>query len=89
MENKQKVSISLKKAQSLLTKIQQMLDNGDYCIDIMQQNLAVIGLLKAAHQNLFENHLNTCFARAFKTTNEKLQKDMIKEILKVSKMANK
>ena len=89
MENKQKVSISLKKAQSLLTKIQTMLDDGDYCIDIMQQNLAVIGLLKAAHQNLFENHLNTCFTRAFKTKNEKLQKDMIKEILKVSKMVNK
>ncbi len=89
MENKQKVSINFKKAQSLLSKIQTMLDNGEYCIDIMQQNLAVIGLLKAAHQSMFENHLNTCFARAFKTTNVKLQNEMIKEILKVSKMANK
>lgn len=89
MENKQKVSISLKKAQSLLTKIQNMLENGDYCIDIMQQNLAVIGLLKSAHQQLFENHLNTCFSRAFKTNNTKLQTEMIKEILKVSRLANK
>lgn len=89
MENKQKVSVSLKKAQSLLTKIQAMLDNGDYCIDIMQQNLAAIGLLRSAHQQLFENHLNTCFSRAFKTSNTKLQNEMIKEILKVSKLANK
>ena len=89
MENNQKVSINLKKAQSLLAKIQQMLEDKEYCIDIMQQNLAVIGLLKSAHQSLFENHLNTCFARAFKTKNEKLQKEMIKEILKVSKLVNK
>jgi len=55
----------------------------------MQQNLAAIGLLKSAHQMLMENHLNTCFKNAMAAKNEKLKQEMIDEILKVSKLANK
>jgi len=44
--NKQTVLINFKKAQSLLSKIIKMTEADAYCIDIMQQNLAVIGLQK-------------------------------------------
>ena len=66
-----------------------MVENNKYCIDIMQQNMAVIGLLKSAHQALMENHLNTCFKKAMKSKNEKSQQQMIKEILTVTKLLNK
>jgi len=88
-ENKKKTLVSLKKAQSLMAKITEMIENKEYCIDIMQQNLAAIGLLKSAHQMLMENHLNTCFKNAMAAKNEKLKQDMIDEILKVSRIANK
>ncbi|MDR1987904.1 MAG: metal-sensing transcriptional repressor [Candidatus Peribacteria bacterium] len=39
-----------------------MVENGEYCIDIVQQNMAVIGLLKSAQQDVLQNHLNSCFA---------------------------
>jgi DNA-binding FrmR family transcriptional regulator len=55
----------------------------------MQQNLAVIGLLKSAHHSLLENHLNTCFKNAMASKNEAMKKKMITEITKVSKIANK
>lgn len=84
-----KTLINFKKAQSLIAKIIKMVDSNEYCIDIMQQNLAVIGLLKSAHQMLMEGHLNTCFKRAMGTRNEKRKQEMIKEILRVSKLANK
>ncbi len=86
---KQKALINFKKASSLTAKIIQMAEDGEYCINIMQQNLAVIGLLKSAHQMLMENHLDTCFKNAMASKNEKLQQKMIEEILKVSKLANK
>ena len=86
---KQKTLINFKKAQSHVAKIIQMLENGHYCIDVMQQNLAVMGLLKSAHQMLMENHLNTCFTSAVKSNNEKLKHEMIEEILKVCKFNNK
>lgn len=86
---KHKINISLKKAQSLIAKIIEMTNDNKYCIDIMQQNLAAIGLLKSAHQMLLEDHLNSCFRRAMETNNEKRKQEMINEILKVGKLANK
>ncbi|MFC1599086.1 metal-sensing transcriptional repressor, partial [Patescibacteria group bacterium] len=48
MDNqKKKILINFKKAQSLLEKIIKMSEDQEYCIHIMQQNLAVIGLLKS------------------------------------------
>lgn len=86
---KQKTLINFKKSQSLIAKIIRMIEGNEYCIDIMQQNLAVIGLLKSAHQMLMENHLNTCFKKAMKTKNGKRIQEMIDEILKVTKIYNK
>ena len=45
-QTSQKNIIALKKAKSLLDKIIAMIDKDNYCIDIVQQNLAVMGLLK-------------------------------------------
>lgn len=89
MNKKEKTLINFKKAQSLLAKIIKMVENNEYCIDIMQQNLAVIGLLKSAHQMLMENHLNTCFRSAMGVKNEKKKQEMIEEILKVTKLFNR
>lgn len=86
---KQKTLINFKKTQSLMAKITKMIENNQYCIDIMQQNLAAIGLLKSAHQMLMKNHLNTCFKTAMQTKNEKRKQEMIDEILKVTNLANK
>ena len=86
---KEKTLINFKKAKSLISKIIKMVETNEYCIDIMQQNLAVIGLLKSAHQMLMENHLNTCFKTAMATKNEKRKQEMTQEILKVTKLLNK
>jgi DNA-binding FrmR family transcriptional regulator len=66
-----------------------MIEKDEYCIDIMQQNLAVIGLLKSAHHQLLDNHLHTCFKNAMASNNEAMKKKMITEITKVSKIANR
>jgi len=80
---KQKTLINFKKAQGLISRIIKMVEADDYCIDVMQQNLAAVGLLKSAYQMLMENHLKTCFKGAMETKNEKRKQEMIKEILKV------
>jgi len=87
--SKDKTLVNFKKAQGLLAKIIKMVEENEYCIDIMQQNLAVLGLLKSAHQMLMEGHLNTCFKKAMVTKNEKRKQEMIKEILRVTKLFNK
>ncbi|MBT6691556.1 metal-sensing transcriptional repressor [Candidatus Parcubacteria bacterium] len=84
-----KTLVSLKKAHGLITKIIDMKEEGRYCVDIMQQNLAVIGLLKSINQNLLESHLNSCFKAAMDSGNSKQQKSMINEILQLNKLSNK
>ncbi len=88
-DQKQKTLINFKKTQTLIGKVIKMIENKEYCINIMQQNLAAIGLLKSAHQMLMEGHLNNCFTKAMQSSNEKRKQDMIKEILKVTKLSNK
>jgi len=89
INNKEKALINFKKAQSLLAKIAEMTENNEYCMDIMQQNLAVIGLLRSAHEMLMENHLNSCFKNAMASKNERKKQEMMKEILKVTNLFNK
>ncbi|MFZ2414638.1 MAG: metal-sensing transcriptional repressor [Minisyncoccia bacterium] len=86
---KDKILIAFKKASSSLLKITDMVEHDHYCIDVMQQNLAVIGLLRSAHETLMANHLNTCFKSAMATNDSKKQKQMIEEILKVTNLYNK
>lgn len=89
MNPKEKALINFRKANSLMAKIIKMTESGEYCVNIMQQNLAVIGLLKSAHQLLMENHLNSCFKNAMASKNEKIKSQMVKEILVVSKLSSK
>jgi CsoR family transcriptional regulator, copper-sensing transcriptional repressor len=88
-KGQEKAIINFKKAKTLMDRIQGMIEDGDYCIDVMQQNLAAIGLLKSAHHLLMETHLNSCFKAAMASSNEKKKQEMINEILKVSKLSNK
>jgi len=57
MKDNKKTLIGLKKARTLLEKIIKMSEDDKYCIDIIQQNLAVIGLIKSANITLLESHL--------------------------------
>ena len=87
--SKKETLTNFKKAQSHLTKIAKMVENDEYCIDVMQQVLAVIGLLRSAHEKLVANHLNTCFKKAMETKNERKKQKMIQEILKVTQLVNR
>ena len=87
--DKQEIIIALKKAKSSLETIIKNLEEGGYCIDIMQQNLSVIGLLKSAHEKLMENHLHTCFMHGMNSKNENRKKAMVDEIIKVTNMGNR
>jgi len=86
---KAKALINFKKTKSLLEKIIEMIEADQYCINVMQQNLAAIGLLRSAHEMLMEGHLNSCFKLAMNTKNGKKKQEMTEEILRVTKLFNK
>ena len=87
MEVNKEIITALKKAHSHLGNVIDMVEGKKYCIDILQQNLAVIGLLKSANNSLLERHLNSCFVTAMKGTNEARKKKMINEILAINRLS--
>lgn len=52
-------------------------------MDILQQILAVGGLLKSASDKILENHLNTCFTEGMRKQNETVKDKLIKEVMEV------
>lgn len=78
---------ALKKANSHLDRVIKMVEEKKYCIEILQQNLAVIGLLKSANNKLLQRHLNSCFVSAMRGTNEKRKQEMINEILSINRLS--
>jgi CsoR family transcriptional regulator, copper-sensing transcriptional repressor len=86
---REQILISFKKAKSSLETVIKMVEADRYCVDVMQQNLAVIGLLRSAHEKLMNNHLETCFLEGIKTGSKAKQNQMIDEIETVIKMGNK
>jgi len=86
MEIDKEIITALKKAHSHLARVIKMVEEKEYCIAILQQNLAVMGLLRSASHKLLERHLNSCFANAMRGTNEKRKQEMINEILTINKI---
>jgi len=85
--NTDKTLIAVKKAKSSLERVIKMLEDDRYCIDVIQQNLAAIGLLKSANLLLLEGHMNNCVKNAVKAKKSKKVNEMMEELLKVVKTA--
>ena len=70
----------LKIAEGHLKKVIQMVEDGEYCIDILNQSLAVQKALKKVDEKILEKHLKTCVKEAFE---KKKSKESIEEIIKI------
>lgn len=81
-EQQKKTSIALKKARTSLEKIiatVESVENDKDCFEVVQQILAVIGLLKSANLSILESHLNKCIVGQTKQ-NKKIREDILKVI---------
>lgn len=85
--NTEKVMVAMKKARSLVDKVFKMLEENKYCIDVIQQNLAIIGLIKSANLSLLEGHVNNCVKDAAMGKDKKHVDEMMDELLKVIQIA--
>jgi DNA-binding FrmR family transcriptional regulator len=84
IDNKKKSLVNIKKAIGILERVISMVEDGDYCIDVVQQNLASIGLIRSANNTILECHLRTCFKDAILSKDEKRQEEMIKELININ-----
>jgi DNA-binding FrmR family transcriptional regulator len=82
-EPKKQAAIALKKAQTHIKNIIKMIEDDEYCIDVMTQIAAADGLLKSASEKILKNHMRTCFAEGMKHKGVDMKEKMIKEVLDV------
>ena len=53
-------------ARGHLEKVLKMVEDDEYCIDIVHQSIAVQAALKKTDEVILENHLKTCVADSIK-----------------------
>jgi len=70
----------LKITRGHLDKVITMVENGEYCIDVIHQSVAIQSALKTTNQVLLKNHLETCVAEAIQNGRSE---EVIKEVMQV------
>lgn len=73
-----------KQAQGTLAKVLAMIEEGEYCPDIIQQVDSVAGFLKSAKRELLAGHLDTCTADKLRAN----KPAAIRELLKIYNLSN-
>lgn len=85
-ETKKDVIRRMKIAQGQINKVMKMIEEEEYCPDILNQSLAVQNALKQVDAKLLEGHLKTC-------VKHQMQKGdttkAVKELLQIYKLSQK
>ena len=85
---KAKVIQNLKKVRGQLDLLIKMVEDDRYCVDIIQQSNAAIGILRQANNMMLESHLHTC-GKKLNSSDQKEREDFIKEIIRVCNVSNR
>lgn len=84
-DTQERILHRFKIASGHLKKVIAMMENDEYCIDIIHQSQAVQQALEEANNLILENHLKTCAADAIR---EGKQEEAVKEVMNVFKRRN-
>jgi len=80
---KQKLNNRLKRIEGQIRGLQKMINEDEYCIDVITQTSAIRNALKGVEDVLLEGHLSTCVVDQIKSGK---QQKAVLEILKVYKL---
>ena len=86
---KQGILNRLKSIEGHVRGIQRMVEDDVYCIDIINQNLAVQRALEKVNSLVLERHLQTCVTTAIKDDDAAERERVIDEILSVFEATGK
>lgn len=68
--------------------IQKMIENEDYCIDILTQSLAIQKSISSLNKLILENHVRTHIKDNLGSDSEKAQEQAIEELLGLYELSN-
>jgi DNA-binding FrmR family transcriptional regulator len=88
-EHKQGIINRLKSIEGHVRGVQRMVDEDVYCIDIINQNLAVQRALEKVNGLILERHLQTCVTSAIQGDHPAERERVIAEIMNVFEATSK
>lgn len=71
----------LKRSEGQIRGIIKMLEDGRYCIDILNQMQAVKAAIARAESEILKDHAATCVETAIKSGDEKEQREKVSELI--------
>lgn len=79
----------LKTIEGHVKGITRMVENGEYCIDVIKQIQAVQAALNKVSSNILDEHLNSCVITAIRGDDPQERERVLKEIAEVYEQAAK
>lgn len=79
----------LKSIEGHVRGIQRMVEEDAYCIDVLNQNLAVVRAVERVNSIILERHLQTCVTTAIRGDDAAERERVIAEILSVFEAAGR
>ena len=73
----------LKSVEGHVRGVERMVEDGAYCIDVVNQILAVQRALKKVSGLVLDRHLNHCVTRAIRGEDARARERVIEEVLEV------
>jgi len=79
----------LKTIEGHVRGIEKMIENGDYCIDVIRQIQAVQSALNKVSITVLDGHLNSCLVTAIRGDDVKERERVLNEIAEIYETATK
>lgn len=83
------VAKRMKTIQGHVNGITRMVDEGQYCIDVIRQIKAVQSAMNKVSQMILEEHMNSCMITAIQGDDAAERERVLAEVAEVFEMANK
>jgi len=68
--------------------VQKMIENEDYCMDILTQSLAIQKSIGSLNKLILENHVRTHIKESLSSNSEEEQEKAVEELLALYELSN-
>ena len=68
--------------------VQKMIENEDYCMDILTQSLAIQKSIGSLNKLILENHVRTHIKESLSSSSEEEQEKAVEELLALYELSN-
>lgn len=82
-DEKKKVLNRIRRIGGQVDAVGRMIENEEYCVDVLLQISAATGALTKVAQIVLENHLKTCVSEALQNDNAKEREQKLDELIQL------